>query len=182
MHGEWQRFVLLKMPRNVLPRIPKAQWDHLLAVQDDAALYDLMTQPLHELLYRRQSFDLLDELPVMQQMLLGFDYVRAQVAQGGFLQFIQNKYISLLLPVIEGLKELDDTEMVSVLDDVLKVYVLNREALERETTVDEFAALYQEFREFEILDDRFNRLHEPAVRKIIRYAALHPDQFVLLTP
>jgi len=170
------------MPRNALPRIPKEQWDRLLADHNDTALYDLMTQPLHELLYRRQSFDLLDELPVMQQMLLGYDYVQAQVAQGGFLQFIQNKYISLLLPVIEGLKELGDTEMVSVLDDVLKVYVLNREALEQETTVSEFAALYQEFREFELLDDRFSRLHGPTIEKIIRYASLHPDKFAVLTP
>jgi hypothetical protein len=169
------------MSQPILPQIPKTQWDQLFTEQNSEALYELVTIPLHEQLYSRQSFDLLDELPLMQQMLLAYDYVLTQVSQGGFIQFIQNKYISLLLPVIEGLKAIGEKEMTALLDNVLKVYVLNREALEADTTPAEFAALYQEFREFEALDARFLSLRAPTMKGILSYAQEHPEQFAILT-
>ena len=52
---------------------------------------------------------------------------RAQVGQGGFIQLIQNGYISLLPPAIEQLIIMGINEMAGVLDDVLKVFVLNRD-------------------------------------------------------
>jgi hypothetical protein len=168
------------MTSTFLPRIPKAQWDTLLATEDDSGLYDLLAQPLHEELYKQQSFGFMEKLSVEQQMVLAFDYIQSQTLQGGFLQLIQNKYISLLLPAIEGLKQIGNRDMVSLLDDVLKVYVLNHEALEKETTVQEFAALYNEFKEFELLDGRFGELHRHTLREVIRYATLHPEAFAII--
>src|SRR5690349_2976147 len=82
-------------------------------------LFDLLTQPLHALLYERQTFEFLAELTGGQRMLLCYDYVRMQAGQGGFIQLIQNGYIALLLPVIEGLQEYRiGEELVRVLDDV----------------------------------------------------------------
>src|ERR1700748_1448749 len=89
-------------------------------------LYDLLAVPLHEELYRRQTFDFLDDLSDGQQLLLTYDYVRTQVGQGGFIQFIQNGYIGLLPHMIEQLYMINVEGMAKVLDDVLKVYVLNR--------------------------------------------------------
>ncbi len=164
-----------------LPKITKTLWTQLAAVQDQDGLFDLVTQPLHEELYRRQDFQFMDDLSPAQQMLLAYDYIQSQALQGGFLQLIQNKYISLLLPAIEGLEDTtQDREMILILDDVLKVYVLNLEALSRETTVDEFAALYQEFKEFEILDEKFSGQHPVTMKKITEYIAANPGQFAVL--
>lgn len=169
------------MGSTFLPKITKTLWTHLVDTQDQDGLFDLVTQPLHEELYRRQDFKFMDELSPAQQMLLAYDYIQSQVLQGGFLQLIQNKYISLLLPAIEGLEHTTrDQEMIPVLDDVLKVYVLNQEALDRETSVDEFAALYQEFKEFEILDEKFSTLHSETMKKITGYISAHPEQFAIL--
>lgn len=169
------------MGSTFLPKITKTLWTQLADAQDQDGLFDLVTQPLHEELYRRQDFQFMDELSPAQQMLLAYDYIQNQALQGGFLQLIQNKYISLLLPAIEGLEETtQDREMILILDDVLKVYVLNLEALSRETTVDEFAALYQEFKEFEILDEKFSRQHHVTMKKITEYIVANPGQFAAL--
>jgi hypothetical protein len=144
---------------------------------NDAAFYDLLVQPLHEELYRRQDFNFLDDLSMGQQLLLSFDYVWMQVMQGGFIQLIQNGYIALLPSMPEWLYNIDDPEMAKLIDDVLKVYVLNRELLDRETTVQEFAALYDELKEFEILDEKFREIHTATMQKIMQYAGNHIFEF-----
>ena len=141
-------------------------------------LYDLLALPLHEELYRRKTFDFLDDLSDGQQLLLAYDYVRMQVGQGGFIQFIQNGYIGLLPNMIEQLTNEGDHDMAQVLDDVLKVYVLNREILDKATTVQEFALLYDELKEFEGIDERFAKLNEPAIKLMLAYALAHLDEFV----
>ncbi|RYD57810.1 MAG: DUF4375 domain-containing protein [Sphingobacteriales bacterium] len=147
------------------------------ARENDAALYDLLVQPLHEELYRRQDFNFLDDLSQGQQLLLSFDYVWMQVMQGGFIQLIQNGYIALLPPMPEWLQNIGDPEMAKLIDDVLKVYVLNRELLDKQTTVKEFAALYEEFKEFEILDEKFREIHNTTMQKILQYAGSHIFEF-----
>jgi len=58
--------------------------------------------------------------------------------------------------------------MAQVLDDVLKVYVLNRAHLEGEKTVDEFARLYDQFPEFTQLDSRFEAAYPEALSVMIK--------------
>lgn len=166
------------MGQRFLPKVNKDLWKRIIKEEDDAALFDLVTQPLHEELYRRQQFEFMDELQMPQQMLLAYDYIQSQVLQGGFLQLIQNKYISLLLPAIEGMtKTTKDDVMIEILDDVLKVYVLNQEYLAKEATVDEFAAMYQEFKEFEMLDNQFSEQHPTTLKKMTQYISAHPEKF-----
>lgn len=118
--------------------------------------FETLAQELHTRLYERQSFDILTEFSVTERGIITLDYIQAQVNQGGFIQLIQNGYISLLVPLIEALQQLNIApDMEKVLDDVLKVYVLNNDTLSKETSVQEFARLYEEFREFEILEKSF---------------------------
>lgn len=129
--------------------------------------FDVLVAPLHGELYARQDFSWTDTLPEMLRVALYFDYVRAQVLQGGFLQLIANHYISLLLPLPEWFLLHECPEMSQTLDDVLKVYVLNREHLDKETTVDEFARLYEQFPEFTQLDARFEAAYPEALSMMI---------------
>lgn len=130
-----------------------------------------LAEPLHEDLYARQDFGILDTWPWEEQLVLSLDYVKNQVRQGGFIQFIQNGYISLLLPMPAWLQRIGADGMAQLLDDVLKVYVLNMETLDRETTVEEFAQLYEEFREFEAIDERFNAHFNDTVARILAVLA-----------
>ncbi len=165
------------MQSKFLPAINGELLSRAYASGDTNLLYDMLAQPLHEELYRRGTFDFLDDLSDGQQLLLAYDYVRTQVGQGGFIQFIENGYIGLLPAMIEQLKALGTDDMARVLDDVLKVFVLNNELLNQPTTVQEFAQLYDELKEFEIIDERFHSLNVPTVNIMLEHAVSHPDQY-----
>lgn len=166
------------MISNFLPPIDRSEiiQAHLEGRYDD--VYERLVEPLHEELYKRQTFDFVDELSDGQQLLLTYDYLRTQVTQGGFIQFIQNGYVALLPNIIEQLMMVGAHEMAKVLDDVLKVYVLNREALNKQTSVEEFAKLYDEFREFEILEERWLTLNVPSEKMMLDYAVTHLTNFI----
>ncbi len=166
------------MPELFLPEVDPAKLKAALTSGDDDALYELLVTPLHEELYKRQDFDFLDDLTHGQQILLSFDYIQAQVGQGGFIQLLQNGYVALLPNLPEMLDEIDAEPMAQLIDDVLRVYVLNYEMLDKETTPEEFAKLYEEFKEFEILDERFAQLKPETIRLLLTYARKHIEEFV----
>ncbi len=166
------------MNSNFLPPISMNAISKANSVADKNELYDLLAQPLHEELYKRNTFDFMDELSDGQQLLLAYDYARMQVGQGGFIQFIQNGYISLLPGIIEQLYKVGANDMAKVMDDVLKVYVLNRELLSKPTTVQEFAQLYDELKEFEGIDERFEKYNEPTIALMLSYAIEHLNEFI----
>ena len=166
------------MNSNFLPAISRDEIKRVRASGDDNELYDMLAIPLHEELYRRKTFDFLDDLSEGQQLFLTYDYVRMQVGQGGFIQFIENGYIGLLPNMVEQLYKINAQGMGKVLDDVLKVYVLNRELLSKPNSVQEFAQLYDELKEFEIIDQRFAELNEPTIKQMLSYAMEHLDEFM----
>jgi hypothetical protein len=133
--------------------------------------FEELARPLHEELYKEQSFDLLNKLSPLEQLIISLDYVRMQVGQGGHIQLFQNRYTPLLVTIIESAQALHlAPELCKTLDDALKVYVLNNEALSRETTPEEFGRLYDEFREFEALDDAFARQLPEALEQIVTHS------------
>jgi hypothetical protein len=169
------------MKSNFLPVLSKESIDTAWATGDFDTVYDLLAQPLHEELYRVKNFDFLDELSEGQQLMLTYDYLRTQVMQGGFIQFIQNGYVGLLPAMVGQLNMIKADDMAKVLDDVLKVFVLNRDLLSKATTVQEFALLYEELKEFEGIDARFAELNTPTVKHMLDYAMAHLDEFATLT-
>lgn len=135
-----------------------------------AEAFDALAQPLHEALYKAQDFAMKDELSAAERVILAFDYVQNQIGQGGFIQLAQNGYTALLVTVIEALQELGlAPQMASVLDDALKVIVLNHETLMKQASVEAFGKLYEEFREFELLEERFNTERDALLQEIIEY-------------
>jgi hypothetical protein len=168
------------MKSNFLPPVSQSVLKDVQTSGNDDDLYDLLIQPLHEELYNRKTFEFLDELSDMQQLMLTYDYMRMQVTQGGFIQFIHNGYIGLLPNMIDQLNALGAPEMAKVLDDVLKVFVLNKDILANAQSVQEFALLYEELKEFEGIDDRFHKQNEPTIKLMLAYAQEHLDEFVTL--
>jgi len=164
-----------------LPQISADIFKEKQASADSDDLYELLVTPLHEELYKRQTFDFFNDLSIGQQLLISYDYVRSQVEQGGFIQLIQNGYIGLLPSMPGWLQVIGAQEMAQTLDNVLKIFVQHRDILSKERSVEEFALLYNEFKELEQSDSDFARFNEPTVRLILEYAGHHPEEFVALT-
>ena len=168
------------MISSFLPHISRKVFDEKAGAEDITELYELLAEPLHEELYKQQDFTIIDKFSLGQRLLVSYDYLRMQVLQGGFIQLIQNGYIGLLPEMPAWLQHVGANDMAQVIDDVLKVYVLNREMLDRTTTVEEFAQLYEELKEFEIIDERFNNAHYDTTKKIVEYAKAHTDEFAVI--
>lgn len=166
------------IPRGYLPLIDKALIDKLIAEGDDMALYDVLTQPLHEELYKRQDVSFLDQLTEGQQLLVSYDYLQTQVGQGGFIQFLANGYVGLLPDMPEWLKRVGAADMAQLVDDALKVYVLNHQFFDKELSTEAFGKLYEELKEFELLDKKFLELDKPTTVLMMRYAKDHLDEFM----
>lgn len=163
--------------------LPKLSLVELIALQEEnntEAVFEKLVLPLHEELYKKQDFSFIETLSAGQELLIRYDYVRMQVLQGGFIQLIQNGYVDLLLAMPEMLTQIGATEMAQLLDDVLRVYTLNKDALSKETSVEEFAKLYNEFSEFEALDAQFAAIHPKTEKMLVAYALRFPDEFIEL--
>ena len=163
-----------------LPVIKNETFAAIVALGDTEQLYDVLTQPLHEALYQQQSFDFFDALTQGQQLLIAYDYLRMQVNQGGFIQFIHNGYVFLLPDLVVQLNKINAPEMAQLLDDVLKVFVLNKDYFTKAVTVAEFARIYDELQEFIILDERFALLNDQVVKTILDYALNNIAEFAIL--
>jgi hypothetical protein len=163
-----------------LPKISLSELVQLQEKNEIEAIFDKLVLPLHEELYKKQDFTFIETLSPGQELLIRYDYVRMQVLQGGFIQLIQNGYIDLLLAMPQMLTQVGAPEMAQLLDDVLKVFSLNFEGLSKETTVEEFAKLYEEYTEFEELDAKFVQYNPNAEKAIVSYALRFPDEFIEL--
>lgn len=166
------------MRSSFLPQLSLSDLTELRRKGDFPALFEALVMPIHEELYKRQDFSFIETLSPGQELLLRYDYVRMQVMQGGFIQLLQNGYVGLLPPLPEMLSQVGAAEMAQVIDDVLRVFALNNEALSRETTVEEFARLYEEFKEFEALDASFESLNAETEIILVDYALRFPDEFM----
>lgn len=166
------------MRSQFLPKISLSELIRLQEQNDTEAIFEQLVLPIHEELYKKQDFSFIETLSAGQELLIRYDYVRMQVLQGGFIQLIQNGYVNLLLSMPEMLTQIGAPEMAKLIDDVLKVYTLNIDDLSRETSVEEFAKLYNEFTEFEELDARFAQLNAGAERALVAYALRFPDEFI----
>lgn len=143
--------------------IEQQQWD---------AAFQELARPLHEGLYEAQSFDFLDTLTPLDRLIISLDYIKMQVGQGGFIQLFQNCYAPLLVTAIESAQAaFIGPALQKTLDDALKVFVLNNESLAKETDTVGFAALYDEFKEFEPLEEQFQQ-ELPSVQRDIIIAVM----------
>lgn len=163
--------------------LPALSLKELSELYEKGAVYEVFEQlvlPIHEELYKKQDFNFITTLSPGQELILRYDYIRVQVLQGGFIQLIQNGYINLLAPLPEMFTQLGCNALAKVLDNVLKVYTLNHAILDKETSVEEFAKLYEEFTEFETLDEEFVSLNEQTVKALVEYALRFPDEFMVI--
>lgn len=163
-----------------LPTISKTLLEDVAKDGSAQQVFELFSQAFVNELYERDTFDFMNDLNTLQKFFLAFEYVKSNVEYGGFIQLIVNKYVNLLLPVHEGLTMLGDDNMGRVIDDVLKVYVLNIDGLDKEFDLKEFAQLYNEYLEFEELDTRFLTGLPHTLDLAAKYALLHKEELAVI--
>jgi hypothetical protein len=123
----------------------------------------------------------LGELNSDQLTLLAWDTLHSEVMDGGFVQLIHNGYGPFIFknPFAKAVKQLwGMRELSKLVYDAHSLYVKHHEAIERDCTDDEFMALFEQFPEFDDLDDLFVEKEEEWTEQIARYIDEHIDRFV----
>ena len=121
----------------------------------------------------------LGELNSDQITLLAWDVLHEEVMDGGFVQLIHNGYGPFIFknPFAKAVKLWGMRELSKLVYDAHTLYVKYHEPLEKDCTDDEFMALFEQFPEFDDMDDEFVEKEEVWTEAIARYIDENIEKF-----
>lgn len=106
-----------------------------------------------------------------QHALLAYRYFREEVNYGGFVQLIQNGYGDYIFdnPTAKALKIFGANGTAKIIYRAKEIYDANRKELERETTDDEFNAMYVDFEVFDEIEEQYFQIEKTQTEIIAKY-------------
>lgn len=116
-----------------------------------------------------------------QHTLLAWHYFSEEMRSGGFVQLIQNGYGGYIFmnPFAKAIKQFGAADLSKLIYKAREIYVANQEALERETTEEEFNALYVDFEIFDDLEEHYFEIEERETALIAGFVDEHIDNFMI---
>jgi len=114
-----------------------------------------------------------------QHTLLAYHFFTKEMGEGGFVQLIQNGYGGYIFsnPFAKAMKQFGATELAKLIYKAKEIYDPNKVKLERETTDEEFNALYVEFEVFDDLEEIYFDIEEKQTAFIAAYVDEHMADF-----
>ena len=119
------------------------------------------------------------ELNSDQITLLAWDMLHEEVMDGGFVQLIHNGLGEFFFknPFAKALKQWGLRDLSKLIYDAHTLWLKHREVIEKECTDEEFMALFEQFPEFDDLDDAFVENEEQWTDDIAHYIDDNLDRF-----
>lgn len=123
--------------------------------------------------------DNMDRLNGYQHTLLALRFFTEEINEGGFVQLIQNGYGGYLFnnPVAKALRLMGAKGLSKILYKAKEIYNAHQEELERETTEEEFMAMYVDFEQFDELEEKFFYIEEEELALIAHYVDDNLEDF-----
>lgn len=114
-----------------------------------------------------------------QHTLLAWHFFSTEMREGGFVQLIQNGYGSYIFenPFAKAIKQFGAVELGKLIYKAKDIYDPNKKELERETTEDEFNAMYVDFEVFDDLEELYFDMEEQQTSLIAAYVDDHIADF-----
>jgi hypothetical protein len=114
-----------------------------------------------------------------QHTLLAFHFFTKEMSEGGFVQLIQNGYGGYIFsnPFAKAIKQFGAIELSKLIYRAKEIYDPNKVKLERETTEEEFNALYVDFEVFDELEEIYFDIEEKQTAIIAAYVDEHLEEF-----
>jgi len=114
-----------------------------------------------------------------QHTLLAHRFFTEELTQGGFVQLIQNGYGSYIFsnPFAKAIRMYGATELSKIVYKAKEIYDANKQALERETTEEEFNAMYVDFEVFDELEEQYFEIEEKQTTIIASFVDSHIEDF-----
>lgn len=114
-----------------------------------------------------------------QITLWGYAILREEVMDGGFVQLIHNGYGPFFFfnPFAKIMRLWGIDELARLMKKAKSLFMKYREPLTKECSDEEFMALFEQYPEFDDLDDAFVEQEEDFTQLVARYVEEHPDSF-----
>lgn len=115
-----------------------------------------------------------------QITLLAYSMVRHELLEGGFIQLIHNGYgpFVFLNPFAKAMRLWGAREFSRLIYDGRALYEKYGEELTRDISDDEFMALYEQYEQFDELDDQFIEMEEDVTSTVAHYIDDHIADFI----
>jgi len=143
---------------------------------------DLFAQRLLAAVGGELTAETMGQLTADQITLLAYQTVKREVMEGGFIQLIYNGYgpFIFLNPFAKAMRLWGARDFCNLVYDARRLYEEFGDELTRERSDEEFMALYEQYEQFDDLDDTFIEM-EPEVTEIVaHYIDEHIDNFAVV--
>lgn len=106
-----------------------------------------------------------------QHSLLAYQIFRDEIMNGGFCQLIQNGYGGYIFdnPFAKVMRLWGAKDFSKLIYKAKKIYDENKVDLEKERTDDEFMAMYEQYEQFDELEEEFLEMEELVTASIAEY-------------
>jgi hypothetical protein len=114
-----------------------------------------------------------------QHTLLAYRFFCNEMRDGGFVQLIQNGYGGYIFnnPFAKAIRQFGAPELTKLIYKAKEIYDPNKAILERETTEEEFNAMYVDFEVFDELEEKYFEMEEEQTALIAAYVDEHIGDF-----
>ena len=149
------------------------------AMEGMDAFLGVFVKATYEAIGGELTAESMQELNADQITLLAWDILHQEVMDGGFVQLIHNGYGTFIFknPFAKAVKLWGMRELSKLIYDAHTLWLKYRETIEKDCTEDEFMALFEQFPEFDDLDDTFVENEEVWTADIAHYVDDHLERF-----
>lgn len=119
------------------------------------------------------------ELNADQITLLAWHTLHEEVMDGGFVQLIHNGYGPFIFknPFAKAIRIWGLRDLSKLVYNAHTLYLKYREQIEKECTEDEFMAMFEQYPEFDDMDDEFVENEEQWTEMVAQYVDDHLEKF-----
>lgn len=123
------------------------------------------------------------QLNADQITLVAFKYLHDEVMDGGFVQLIYNGFGPFIFfnPFAKAVRAWGLDDLAALVNKAGKLFRKHGRDIQRDCSDEEFMALFEQYPEFDDLDDNFVENEERWVEEVARYIDGHIDSFAEIT-
>ncbi len=146
------------------------------------AFLELFNNSILEAIGGELNAESMQKLNGEQITLLAYMIVREEVMDGGFVQLIHNGYgpFIFLNPFAKAMRLWGAHDFQKLIYRGRKLFETYGDELTKDCSDDEFMALFEQYPEFDELDDEFIEMEEDVTELVARYVDEHLEQFAVV--
>ena len=152
------------------------------AMEGMDAFLQVFVKAMYDTIGGQLTPETMGELKADQLTLLAWDTLHQEVMDGGFIQLIHNGYGPFIFknPVAKVLRLWEMRELSKLIYEAHTLWLKHREKIEMDCTDEEFMALFEQFPDFDDLDDQFVEYVEEWTEDIAHYVDDHLERFATI--